>query len=99
MDLRSRIAERAKAFWIAATVGVPVILSAALLLILVLEMTITAADIHHLTARVMALAIVEALIIGGTVWGLRQASDLKIGATVVAAVVSVVVLVGWVLTL
>jgi membrane protein DedA with SNARE-associated domain len=99
MNPLTRTTQRTATFWAAATLGVPIWLSVALLLILVFEMSLSAADIHHLTARVIAIAIIEALIIGGTVWGLRQSSDRKVGAAVAAAIVGVVVLVGWVLTL
>lgn len=99
LDPRPRTTQWSSAFWAAATLGVPILLSAALLLILVFEMSISAANVHHLTARVIAVAIVEALIVGGAVWGFRRSSDRAAGAAIAAAIVGFVVLAGWVLTL
>lgn len=99
MDLRPRTTQRSSAFWAAATLGVPIMLSAALLLILVFEMSISAINGRHLTARVIAIAIVEALIVGGAVWGFRRSSDRAAGAAIAAAIVGLLVLAGWVLTL
>lgn len=74
-------------------------LSAALLLTLVLEMSITANGIHHLAARFIAVAIVEALIAVGFAWGIRRSSDPTAGVAVAAAIVGIILLAGWVLTL
>lgn len=99
MDPPTRIFSRETTFWAAATLSVPVLLSVALLLTLVLEMSITANGFHHLTARFIAIAIVEALIGVGFAWGIGRSSDRTAGVAVASAIVGIILLAGLVLTL
>lgn len=98
MDRQTRANQRSTAFWAAATVGVPVLLSASLLLALVLEMSLTAGGIEHHTSRLIAVAIVEALLIAGSVWGTTKGTDVLAGSAVAAGIIGVLVLAGGVLT-
>ncbi|MCV7130711.1 MULTISPECIES: hypothetical protein [Mycolicibacterium] len=99
MNPQTHVGNRPTAFWAAATIGVPVLLSAALLLTLVLEMSITAADLHHMTSRFIAIAIVEVLLTVGSVWGTRKSTAVGAGTAVAAAIVGIILVAGAVLTL
>ncbi len=99
MDPQSRTGTRTTAFWAAATLGVPIVLSAALLLTLVLEMSITAADFPHLTARIIAVVVVGTLLVAGCTWGTKKSTDVAAGTAVAAGIVAVIVIVGAVFAL
>lgn len=99
MEQQTQTDWRTTKFWAAATLGVPLLLSAALLLTLTLEMSLTAGGIEHHISRVMAVAIVEVIIAGGFAWGVRRSDDRAAGAAVAAVIVGAFLLAGLVLTL
>ncbi|PRC44102.1 hypothetical protein C6A85_000000101935 [Mycobacterium sp. ITM-2017-0098] len=75
----------------------PLLLSAALLLALLLEMGFTAFDVHG--SRFIAVGIVEVLIASGLLWSARKAPQWAAGVRVAGAVVGVIVLAGVMVTL
>lgn len=91
--------ERESAFWAAATLAVPVLLSAALLLVLLLEMAVAALGVGHQVSRVIGVAIVELCLAGGFIWSTRKSRPCAEGVGVAGAIIGVILFAGAAATL
>lgn len=80
-------------FWTAATLGVPILLSAALLLLLLTKMAFEGSGARLLSFTVIPVAIVVLVLVLGSVWLARRSSSWMTGAAVAGAVAALFVLV------
>ncbi|MDZ4265727.1 MAG: hypothetical protein U1D00_08540 [Mycobacterium sp.] len=86
-------------FWAAATLGVPILLSAALLLLLVMQMLVEGSGASLLSSAVIPVAIVELVLVLGSVWLARRPSSWTTGAAVAGAIAGVFTLVAAAVTI
>lgn len=86
-------------FWAAATLGVPILLSAALLLLFLLKMAFEGSGVPVLSSAVIPVVIVEAVLVLGSVWLARRPSSWTTGAAVASAIAGVFTLIAGAVTL
>ncbi len=86
-------------FWAAATLGVPILLSAALLLLLLTKMAFEGIGVRLLSFTVIPVVIVEFVLVLGSVWLARRSSSWMTGAAVAGAVAALFVLVAAAVTI
>jgi hypothetical protein len=86
-------------FWAAATLGVPLLLSATLLLMLLTKLIFEGSGMHILSCRFIPLGVVELLLALGSVWLARRPSNWTTGAAVAGAITGIFTLAAATLTL
>ena len=79
-------------FWAAATLGVPILLSAALLLLLLTKMAFEGSGVRLLGFTVIPVVIVELVLVLGSVWLARRSSSWTTAAAVAGALAAVFIL-------
>lgn len=79
-------------FWAAATLGVPVLLSAALLLLLLVKLLFEGSGMPVLNSRFAVIALVELVLVIGSLWLLRRPSAWTTGAALAGAIAGIFIL-------
>ena len=79
-------------FWAAATVGVPVLLSAGLLLAVPVKLLFDASGVPLLGSGVAVVAAVELLLVLGSLWLFRRPSEWTTGAALAGGIAGVFLL-------
>ena len=79
--------------------GVPILLSAAVLLLLLMKMVFDGSGAHLLRSTVIPVVIVELVLVLGSVWLVRRSSSWTTGAAVAGVIAGVFTLVAAAVTI
>lgn len=79
-------------FWAAATVGVPVLLSAGLLLAVLVKLLFDGSGMSLLRSGVAAVAAVELVLVLGSLWLFRRPSEWTTGAAIAGGIAGIFIL-------
>lgn len=76
-------------FWMAATLGVPTLLSAAVLVALLTKLLFEGSGIPALSSRFAVVGVVELILVATSLWLARRPSQIATGVAVAGAIVAI----------
>ena len=79
-------------FWAAATLGVPILLSGALLGLLLMQLIVDGGGAPAPGSRLLVVGVVELVLVAGSFWFAHKPSPWTTGAAVAGAITAVFVL-------